>query len=217
MTITGGSALAEGRHRADDGATPRSTPRRTAQRREEAEARNQAETLAYQTEKFLGENADKVPDDIKTEVESAIADLKKTLEGTDIDAIRVAPRQAAQVSQKMGSAIYAQAQAANAAGRRRGHRERRRPGRTRTRKSSTPRSSMRASLPMRRAAPPDELIRGPQAGPVIRDRRRIDPDTGQVRKPGQPGDPGHQGAPGGPPGRGRHAAGRPSLPPGGSR
>jgi molecular chaperone DnaK len=86
------------------------------QRREEAEVRNRAETLAYTTEKFLGENADKVPDDIKSEVESSIADLKKTLEGTDTEAIRVATEQAAQVSQKMGSAIYAQTQAANAAG-----------------------------------------------------------------------------------------------------
>jgi molecular chaperone DnaK len=84
------------------------------QRREEAEVRNRAETLAYTTEKFLGENADKVPDDVKSEVESAIADLKKTLEGTDTEAIRTASENAAQVSQKMGSAIYAQAQAANA-------------------------------------------------------------------------------------------------------
>ena len=86
------------------------------QRREEAEVRNQAETLAYTTEKFLGENADKVPDDIKSEVESSIADLKKALEGTDTEAIRTASEKAAQVSQKMGSAIYAQAQAANAPG-----------------------------------------------------------------------------------------------------
>jgi molecular chaperone DnaK len=86
------------------------------QRREEAEVRNRAETLAYTTEKFLGENADKVPDDIKSEVESSIADLKKALEGTDTEAIRVATEKAAQVSQKMGSAIYAQAQAANAPG-----------------------------------------------------------------------------------------------------
>jgi molecular chaperone DnaK len=86
------------------------------QRREEAEVRNRAETLAYTTEKFLGENADKVPDDIKSEVESSIADLKKTLEGTDTEAIRVATEKTAQVSQKMGSAIYAQAQAANAPG-----------------------------------------------------------------------------------------------------
>src|SRR5689334_1893782 len=55
----------------------------------------------------------------------------------------------------------------------------------------------------------------PKAGPVIRDRRRIDPDTGQVRQPGQPGDTGHRGAPGGPAGRGMHAAGRagPPTPP----
>jgi len=85
------------------------------QRREEAEVRNRAETLAYTTEKFLAENADKVPDDIKSEVESAVADLKKALEGTDTDAIRTATEHAAQVSQKMGTAIYAQSQAANAA------------------------------------------------------------------------------------------------------
>jgi len=87
------------------------------QRREEAEVRNRAESLAYTTEKFLAENADKVPDDVKSEVESAIAELKRTLEGTDTEAIRTASEQAAQVSQKMGTAIYAQSQqAASAAG-----------------------------------------------------------------------------------------------------
>jgi molecular chaperone DnaK len=85
-------------------------------RREEAEVRNRGESLAYTTEKFLAENADKVPDDVKSEVESSIAELKKTLEGTDTEAIRVATENAAQVSQKMGTAIYAQSQAANAAG-----------------------------------------------------------------------------------------------------
>ena len=97
------------------------------QRREEAEVRNRAETLAYTTEKFLAENADKVPDDIKSEVESAIADLKKALEGTDTEAIRTATENAAQVSQKMGTAIYAQSQASAASERpgRRGGRPRR--------------------------------------------------------------------------------------------
>ena len=52
----------------------------------------------------------------------------------------------------------------------------------------------------------------PKAGPVIRDRRRIDPDTGQVRQPGPPGDTGHRGAPGGPAGRGMHAAGQAGQP-----
>ena len=55
-------------------------------------------------------------DDVKSEVESSIAELKKTLEGTDTEAIRTATESAAQVSQKMGTAIYAQSQAANAAG-----------------------------------------------------------------------------------------------------
>jgi molecular chaperone DnaK len=86
-----------------------------AARREEAETRNRADTLAYQTEKFLAENADKVPDDIKSEVQDAITDLKKALEGTDIEAIKEASEKAAQVSQKMGTAIYAQAQQAQEA------------------------------------------------------------------------------------------------------
>src|SRR6516162_7000466 len=85
-------------------------------RREEAEVRNRGETLAYTTEKFLAENADKVPADVKSEVESSIAELKKALEGTDNEAIRMATEHTAQVSQKMGTAIYAQSQAASAAG-----------------------------------------------------------------------------------------------------
>jgi molecular chaperone DnaK len=114
VTISGGSALAK-----DDIEKMMADAEKYAdedrKRREEAEIRNRAETLAYTTEKFLAENADKVPDDVKSEVESAIADLKKTLEGTDTEAIQAASEHAAQVSQKMGSAIYAQAQAENAA------------------------------------------------------------------------------------------------------
>ena len=116
VTISGGSALAK-----DDIERMMADAEKYAeedrQRREEAEVRNRAESLAYTTEKFLAENADKVPDDVKSEVESAIAELKRTLEGTDTEAIRTASEQAAQVSQKMGTAIYAQSQqAASAAG-----------------------------------------------------------------------------------------------------
>jgi molecular chaperone DnaK len=114
VTISGGSALGKDeieRMMAD----AEKYAEEDRQRREEAEVRNRAETLAYTTEKFLAENADKVPDDIKSEVESAVADLKKALEGTDTEAIRTATEHAAQVSQKMGTAIYAQSQAANAA------------------------------------------------------------------------------------------------------
>ncbi len=110
VQITGGSALAK-----DDIERMMADAEKYAeedrQRREEAEIRNRGESLAYTTEKFLAENADKVPDDVKSEVESAIADLKKTLEGTDSEAIKTASEHAAQVSQKMGTAIYAQAQA----------------------------------------------------------------------------------------------------------
>src|SRR5271168_284868 len=114
VTISGGSALGK-----DDIARMMADAETYAeedrQRREEAEVRNRAETLAYTTEKFLAENTDKVPDDIKSEVESALAEVKKALESNDTDAIRSATERAAQVSQKMGTAIYAQAQAAQQA------------------------------------------------------------------------------------------------------
>jgi molecular chaperone DnaK len=109
VQITGGSALAK-----DDIERMMADAEKYAeedrQRREEAEVRNRGESLAYTTEKFLGENADKVPGDVKSEVEAAIADLKKALEGTDTEAIKTATEHAAQVSQKMGTAIYAQSQ-----------------------------------------------------------------------------------------------------------
>src|SRR6201995_1979602 len=110
VTISGGSAL--GKEDIDKMVRDAEQyAEEDRQRREEAEVRNRADPLVYTTEKFLGENAEKVPDDVKSEVESAIGDLKKALEGTDTNTIREATEKAAQVSQKMGSGIYAQAQA----------------------------------------------------------------------------------------------------------
>jgi len=113
VTISGGSALPK-----DDIERMMQDAEKYAeedrQRREEAEVRNRGESLAYTTEKFLSENADKVPADVKSEVETAIAELKTALEGTDTETIRTATEHAAQVSQKMGSAIYAQSQASTA-------------------------------------------------------------------------------------------------------
>ncbi len=115
VQITGGSALGKDDiQRMVDEAEKYAEE--DARRREEAEVRNRADTLAYSTEKFVAENADKIPADVKAEVESAIADLKRALEGTDIDAIKEATEKAAQVSQKMGTAIYAQSQASAPAG-----------------------------------------------------------------------------------------------------
>jgi molecular chaperone DnaK len=109
VTISGGSALSK-----DDIEKMMADAEQYAdedrKRREEAEVRNRAETLSYTTEKFLSENSDKLPDDVKSEVSESIAELKKALEGTDTEAIRIATEKAAQASQKMGTAIYAQAQ-----------------------------------------------------------------------------------------------------------
>ena len=114
VQITGGSALGKDDiQRMVDEAEKYAEE--DAQRRDEAMTRNNADSLAYQTEKFVAENAEKIPEDIKAEVESAIADLKRALEGNDIDAIKEATEKAAQVSQKMGTAIYAQSQASASA------------------------------------------------------------------------------------------------------
>ena len=63
-------------------------------RREEAEVRNQADTLVYQTEKLLREQGDKISGDEKAAVESALADLKDALDGTDVEAIKTGHREA---------------------------------------------------------------------------------------------------------------------------
>jgi molecular chaperone DnaK len=107
MTITGGSALPKEdidrmvkeaeEHAAED-----------HKRREEADARNSAEQLVYSTEKLLVDNADKLPEDVKTEVQAAVGELKTALEGTDADAVKAKTQHLAQVSQKIGEAIYSQ-------------------------------------------------------------------------------------------------------------
>ncbi len=70
------------------------------------EARNQAESLVHQTEKTLADNDGKVPAAEKTEAESAIAAVKSALEGTDLDAVKSATERLAQVSMKIGEAMY---------------------------------------------------------------------------------------------------------------
>ncbi len=120
MTITGGSALPkEDIERMMREAESHAEEDRA--RKEEAETRNQAETLVYQTEKFLRENAETIPAPEKDAVDTSLANLKKALEGTDIAAIRTATDELAAESQKMGSAIYANAQASNAAAGHEGH------------------------------------------------------------------------------------------------
>src|ERR1700710_1729123 len=117
MTISGGSALSK-----DDidrmVKDAEQYAEEDANRREAVEARNQADTLVYSTEKFLSENAEKLPEDVKTEVQSDVDELKKLLEdeNTDKDAFTAAITKLGESSQKMGAAIYAATEAENAAG-----------------------------------------------------------------------------------------------------
>jgi molecular chaperone DnaK len=90
-------------------------------RREEADVRNQAETLVYQTEKFVAEQrgaegGSKVPEDTLNKVDSAIAEAKQALEGTDIAAIKSAMEKLGVESQALGQAMYEATQAEQAAG-----------------------------------------------------------------------------------------------------
>ncbi|WP_405889358.1 molecular chaperone DnaK [Streptomyces sp. NBC_00133] len=110
MTVTGGSSLPKD----DIDRMVREAERHADEdrrRREAAESRNQGEQLVYQTEKFLKDNEDKVPGEVKTEVETAVGELKEKLKGEDTAEIRTATEKLAAVSQKLGQAMYANAQA----------------------------------------------------------------------------------------------------------
>jgi molecular chaperone DnaK len=116
MTISGGSALPkEEIDRMVKEAEAHAEEDR--QRREETEARNTAEQLVYSTEKFLADNGDKLPADGRGDVDSALADLKEALkDGSNASADDIATKSAklSEESQKLGSAMYAAAQAEGA-------------------------------------------------------------------------------------------------------
>jgi molecular chaperone DnaK len=118
MTITGGSALPK-----DDIERMMRDAEAHAdedkKRREEAEIRNTGDQLVYQTEKFLADNSDKVPAEGKTEVEEALVELKAALAKTEegsTEAIKSATEKVATSSQKLGAAMYADAQPSGDAG-----------------------------------------------------------------------------------------------------
>ncbi|MEY4714059.1 MAG: molecular chaperone DnaK [Actinomycetota bacterium] len=105
MTITGGSSLSEEdiarmvkdaeEHAAED-----------KKRREEAETKNQAEQLAYSTEKLIKDNDDKLPEDVKKEVQEDVDALKSALAADDMDAVKSAQEKLMASQQKLGEAIY---------------------------------------------------------------------------------------------------------------
>ncbi len=104
ITISGGSGLSKEEidrmmrdaeaHAAED-----------HKRREEVEARNNAEALVYQTEKFLKDNEDKIAE-TRGETDAALAEAKSALEGTDMEAIKSAAEKLAAASQALGAAMY---------------------------------------------------------------------------------------------------------------
>ncbi len=110
ITISGGSTLSKEdiermvreaeEHAAED-----------KQRREAAEERNNAEQLAYSVEKLLSENEDKLPEDVKTEVQGDLDELKQALAGDDNAAVKTAAEKLGTSQQKLGQAIYEAAQA----------------------------------------------------------------------------------------------------------
>jgi molecular chaperone DnaK len=109
MTITGGSALPkddiermmrDAQDHADE----------DKRRREEAETRNLAEQLQWQTEKFLAESGDKLPAENKSEIGDALGELRAALGGSDIEKIKSAQEKLATVSQKAGTLLYQQQQ-----------------------------------------------------------------------------------------------------------
>jgi len=109
MTITGGSGLPK-----DDIERMMREAEQYAEedrsRRETVETRNTADSLVYQTEKFIADNEEKLPADAKTEVQESIAEVKRTLEGEDAAAIKTATDNLARTSQKLGAALYANVQ-----------------------------------------------------------------------------------------------------------
>lgn len=105
MTITGGSSLPK----EDIERMVREAEEHAAEdkkRREAAEERNQAEQLAYSVEKILKDNDEKLPDDVKSEVQADVDALKSALAGEDEDAVKKAVEALSQSQTKLGEALY---------------------------------------------------------------------------------------------------------------
>ena len=109
MTITGGTSLSKD----DIDRMVKDAEAHAEQdkaRREAADTRNAAESVAYSVEKLLKENGDKLPEDVKTEVQGDVDELKKALEGDDA-AVKSAFEKLQASQSKLGEALYAAAQA----------------------------------------------------------------------------------------------------------
>ena len=115
ITISGSTALSDDEvdRMVKDAESPAEEDKK---HKDEIEVRNQTDSLAYSAEQTLADLGDKVPADQKKEVEDAIAEAKKSLEGTDIDAIKAAGEKLTAASQKLAQVVYSATQDATAAG-----------------------------------------------------------------------------------------------------
>ena len=83
-------------------------------RREEVEAKNMADTMAYTAEKSLRDNKDKIAEDLHKEVEEKVAAVRSSLQGSDVETIKQSTQELNDVMQKVGTAVYEQQQQAGA-------------------------------------------------------------------------------------------------------
>jgi len=79
-----------------------------SKRREEVETKNTADTMAYTAEKTLREQKDKIPEDLNKELEEKVKEVRSTLQGSDVEAIKQAMQTLSEAMQKVGSAVYGQ-------------------------------------------------------------------------------------------------------------
>ncbi|MBN2177372.1 MAG: molecular chaperone DnaK [Demequinaceae bacterium] len=108
ITVTGGSALSkEDIERMVKDAEEHAEEDK--QRRDEADTRNHAEAFAYQTEKVLEEDADKIPAEVSDEVKEAVAAVRTALEGNDLSEVKAKHDELMKKAQKIGEALYAKA------------------------------------------------------------------------------------------------------------
>lgn len=109
MTITGGTKLADDEiNRMVKEAETHANEDKS--RREEAEARNQADNVIYQTEKSLKEHGDKLDDSTRSNVESALNEAKEALGGTDVERIKSTSESLMTASQQIAQVVYQAAQ-----------------------------------------------------------------------------------------------------------
>jgi molecular chaperone DnaK len=115
MTITGGTKLADDeiQRMVREAETHAEEDKR---RRDEAEARNQADNVVYQTEKNLKEHGDKLDDSDRQQVEDALAEAKEALAGSDVERIKRSTEQLVTASQRLAEVLYRQAQPGAQAG-----------------------------------------------------------------------------------------------------